>query len=91
MIREVEEETGMLVQAKGLADIDSFYSEHEDHAFHWLRIIYQTELMGGKLSYEVDGSTDYCAWWTFEESQALDLVELAKHGLKLAFPQQNEA
>ena len=86
MKREVKEETGLWVEPRGLAGIDSFSNEQEDRAFHGIRIIYYTELLGGKLTYELNSSTDYCAWWSLEETGNLQLVDLTLAGLKLAFP-----
>ena len=85
MIREVNEETGLVVRSVGLAEINSFCKENEDHALHGFRIIYYTELVGGSLAYELAGSTDLCAWWSFEEAKQLPLVKLGEIGLKLAF------
>jgi len=86
MIREVKEETGLTVRANGIADIDSFCNREEERAFHGIRIIYYTEIVGGELTYELDGSTDYCAWWSLEETEELGLVDLTVVGLELAFP-----
>jgi len=85
MVREVMEETGLEVRPRGLAGIDSFCVEEEDRAFHGIRIMYRTELVGGVLRNELDGSTDLCAWWTLEEAEQLPLVDLTEVGLKLAF------
>lgn len=85
MIREVREETGLTVRSLGLAGIDSFLKEDEDHDFHGIRIIYHAELIGGTLTNELDGSTDLCAWWSYEEAVKLPLVDLAEVGLDLAF------
>ena len=85
MIREVYEETGLRVQAKGVAGIDSLYDEQEDRAFHGIRIMYYTELLGGELTYELDATTDFCAWWSQEETKDLPLVDLTVSGLQLAF------
>ena len=86
MIREVREETGLAVRSKGVAGIDSFCDRKENSAFHSIRIVYYTEIVGGEITYELEGSTDFCAWWSFEETQALPLVDLTVAGLKLAFP-----
>ncbi|UCH26862.1 MAG: NUDIX domain-containing protein [Trueperaceae bacterium] len=86
MHREVNEETGLLVEASGLAGIDSVHLDLEDRFLHGIRIIFHTELIGGSLTPEVEGSTDFCAWWTCEEAKNLDLVDLAEVGLDLAFP-----
>lgn len=86
MVREVREETGLAVRSKGVAGIDSFCDWQEQRAFHGIRIIYFTEILGGELTYEIEGTTDYCAWWSLEETRDLPLVDLTVAGLKLAFP-----
>jgi 8-oxo-dGTP diphosphatase len=85
MMREVNEETGLVVKPRGVAGIDSFHEEYEDHAFHGIRIIYYTELIGGTLRNELSGSTDLCAWWSLDEARTLPLGDLAEIGLDLAF------
>lgn len=85
MLREVAEESGLLVRPCALAAVDSLTIEEEARAFHGIRIIYHAELVGGALRNEVDGSTDQCAWWTYAEAQRLPLVDLAIAGLELAF------
>jgi 8-oxo-dGTP diphosphatase len=83
MIREVNEETGLVVKPLGVAGIASFQEENEDRAFHGIRIIYHTELIGGTLRNETNGSTDLCAWWSYDEVRALQLVDLVEIGLDL--------
>ena len=58
MVREVREETGLLVRATGVAGIDSLVVPDGGVAKHSLRIIYFAEVLGGSLTNEVDGSTD---------------------------------
>lgn len=85
MMREVNEETGLVVKPCGVAGIDSFYEEYEDHDFHGIRILYYTELISGTLRNELSGSTDLCAWWSLDEARTLPLGDLAEIGLELAF------
>jgi len=87
VIREVQEETGFLVQTNGLANVHSDLVNAHDRVFHAIRILYHTKLLGGDLAYEVDGTTDRCEWFTQANAQRLDLVQLARLGLTLAFPQ----
>ena len=89
MVREVAEETGLTVAPLEVAGIDSFQNNHEDHAFHGIRIVYHAELVGGTLRNELDGSTDLCAWWTVEEARRLPLVDLSEYGLGLVFPESS--
>lgn len=86
MVREVGEETGLVVGACAVAGIDSFCDEEEERILHGIRIIYRTVVRGGELAYEVGGTTDLCAWWTEREARGLPLVDLAETGLALAFP-----
>ena len=86
MVREVHEETGLTVRPLEIAGIDSFYVREAEREFHGVRIIYRTEIAGGALRYEVDGTTDLCAWWSPEEARGLPLVNLVSAGLELAFP-----
>ena len=85
MTREVSEETGLIVRSLGVAGIDSFLRKNEDYDFQGIRIIYHTELIGGTLTNELDGSTDLCAWWSYEEAKKLPLVDLTEIGLDFAF------
>lgn len=85
MIREVHEETGLRVRPRGLAGIDSFHEEEDERELHGLRILYFAELLGGTLRNETAGTTDLCAWWSYEEARALPLVDLVEIGLELAF------
>ena len=83
MIREVKEETGLIVEASTLADIDSIIVEVSGITYHSIRIIYRTKIIGGRLRNEVDGTTDLCQWW--HRDHIPDAVDLAKVGVKLAF------
>ena len=86
MMREVDEETGLVVRPRSVAGVNSLYIEEVDRAFHGVRILYHTELLGGTLRYESDDTTDLCAWWSEQEAKQLPLVDLAVVGLALAFP-----
>jgi len=85
MVREVHEETGLDVLPARVADVHSVNLSLDGNDFHAIRIIYQTRLLGGSLTHEVDGTTDLCAWWSLEEARRLPLVDLAQTGLQLAF------
>jgi hypothetical protein len=57
----------------------------EDQHLHTLHIIYCADVERGNLTYETDGSTDMCGWFTPEEASALPMVGLARRGIELAF------
>lgn len=83
MVREVREETGLLVRPAGVAGIDSLVVQNGSAATHSLRIIYFTEVLGGVLSGELDGSTDLCAWHDVDALWSLPIVDLVRSGLGL--------
>jgi phosphohistidine phosphatase SixA/ADP-ribose pyrophosphatase YjhB (NUDIX family) len=88
-LRELTEETGLIGQIEGLADVLSWSGrwihprDGIDEAYHGLQIIYRTRITGGELRAETDGSSDQAAWFTREEASALELVELAVEGVRL--------
>ena len=43
-----------------------------------VRIVYRAEVVGGELRVEADGSTDDVRWFTPDEVDALDRVELVE-------------
>lgn len=89
-IRELEEETGLVGEIEGVAGIFSHVYRQSGFArggdLHFLGIIYRMRIVGGELRDEIDGTTDACAWISPTELNDLRLVELAKFGVKLAFP-----
>ena len=84
MVREVLEETGLQVRPTGLAGVDSHAFENSDGLMHAIRILYHTEIVGGALANERDGSTDQAAWVTAARAAELELVELAETGVRIA-------
>ncbi len=84
MIREFREETGLIVRPNKLAGVDSQHIDREDRSMHSIRIIYFAERLGGTLTNEIDGSTDLCKWWSYDEAKSLPLVDLVEVGLELA-------
>jgi 8-oxo-dGTP diphosphatase len=89
-IRELQEETGLIGKIEGVAGIFSHVYRQSGFArggdLHFLGIIYRMRIVGGELRDEVDGTTDTCAWVSDGELDDLRLVELAKFGVGLAFP-----
>ena len=81
MIREVQEETGLIVEPTVLAGIDSICVDARRSTYHNIRIIYRTNVLGGTLANELDGTTDLAKWWPM--SEATNLVDLAQVGIRL--------
>ena len=69
----------------GLAAIHAPTFEFPDCTMHAVRFIYFAEVVGGSLANEIDGTTDTCQWFSFEEAKALPCVELVEEGLRLGF------
>lgn len=86
VVREFQEETGLIVKVNGLVAVNSLCDSIAGWSpMHSIRIIYNVQYLSGELHYEIDGSTDLCAWHTFDQIQELPLVELAKQGIKHKF------
>ena len=85
MIREVLEETGLSVCASSIAGIDSLHDDSKVPAFHGIRIIYRTKLLGGELCSELLGTTDLAAWVDYDDLSELPLVDVAEYGVRLAY------
>jgi 8-oxo-dGTP diphosphatase len=82
-VREVREETGYAVRLDGLLFVNSFHRVLPDAPidFHAIQIVYAGSVIGGDLSYEVDGSTDMAAWYPIVDVPALTRVQLVDMGL----------
>ena len=83
MIREVEEETGLVVSSAGLAGIDSFRHDVPERSFHGVRIIYHANVIGGVLRNEQQGSTDMCQWQPLHALARLGIVDLVEVALPM--------
>ena len=84
VVREVEEETGLVVRPVGIAGISSDRIDNEQRSFHGIRIMYHVEILGGELRDETHGSTDHCEWFTRDQANDLEVVWLVDLGLELA-------
>ncbi len=84
MVREVEEETGLIVAAAGVVGIDSFSAEAPDRNFHGIRIIYHTKRIGGELRSEHAGTTDQCQWHRMDTLVTLATVDLVEAALRMS-------
>lgn len=85
MIREVEEETGFIVENRGLAGIHANAVDVDDVQYHGIRILYHADIVGGAQRNEVDGTTDLCQWWPRQELSQIQLVDLASYAVDLLF------
>ena len=85
VVREVEEETGLIVIPNQVAAVDSICDRTQATDFHGIRILYHAKQIGGALRYEQAGSTDRCQWWHQHELEALKLVDITQLAIQIIF------
>ena len=83
VVREVFEETGLKVSIKSLVTVNSELFHFSGNRMHAVRLIYKVQVEGGTLSYEKDGTTDLCEWFTPEEARKLPLVSLSTAAMRI--------
>jgi ADP-ribose pyrophosphatase YjhB (NUDIX family) len=88
VLREVEEETGYLVEITGLLGVNSVNITTSGRLrrtvhHHGVRLVYEARVAGGELRNEVGGSTDMAAWHPLAEVPGLPRVPLVDVGLRL--------
>lgn len=84
VIRELAEETGLNGRVRDLAFVHSGTGTGTSDGgadWHAIRIVYDVDIVGGELRYEVDESTDMAAWFTAADARRLELVDLARAAL----------
>ena len=88
-LRELTEETGLEGRIVELLAVDSiarmFGTDPDLGEYHSVRIVYRTEIVGGSLRPEVDGSSDAAAWFMRSEVAPLPLVSMGSLGVTLAW------
>jgi 8-oxo-dGTP diphosphatase len=89
VIRELEEETGLLGEIDELAAVFSHIYPRSRAAegadLHFLGLLYRVRIVGGELRDEAEGSTDTAAWLTRDEIEERRLVEISRFGVDLVF------
>jgi 8-oxo-dGTP diphosphatase len=82
VVREVEEETGLLARVTGPPAIHSDTGTWPFSAgpvsYHHVRFVYPMEVLGGTERREIDGSTDDLGWFTLEELDGLAIGSLVR-------------
>ncbi|HCB03298.1 MAG TPA: NUDIX domain-containing protein [Nocardioides sp.] len=88
-VREVSEETGYDVRLGRLLGVDTIVVSPEertvdrDRWFRGIRVVFEAEVIGGRLRDEVDGTTDEARWIPLSQVPDLARVELVDVGLRL--------
>ena len=89
VVRELEEETGLVGEIESVAGVFSHVYRASRAAggadLHFLGILYHVRLVGGDLRDEVGGTTDAARWFSRAELDDVRLVEIARFGVDLAF------
>jgi 8-oxo-dGTP diphosphatase len=87
VLRELEEETGLVGRVQELVSVSSrmvvVKGRRGPYDMHSVRIIYRVEIVGGTLRYEINGSTELCEWLHPNEAESLPLLDLAEIGIQL--------
>ncbi|MEU6509111.1 NUDIX hydrolase [Streptomyces sp. NPDC046942] len=81
--REVTEETGYRIRVTGLLGVDSHRLTVRRTDHHALRLVYEGEVVGGELRYEIGGSTDFAAWQDLDAVPGLNRIPLVDTALRL--------
>lgn len=87
--REVREETGYDVAIGEVLGVDSFVIParkriNADAPLQALRIVYRARIVGGHLTYEIDGSTDMAEWFPLDRVHGLEKTSLVGFSLRAA-------
>jgi ADP-ribose pyrophosphatase YjhB (NUDIX family) len=86
VVREVEEETGLIAEITGPAAIHSdagnWVRPSGDVRYHHVRFVYPMRVTGGDERLEVDGSTDAFEWVVLERVRELPLGDLVPRVLE---------
>ena len=83
--REVFEETGLRVSVKSMLNHSSHVGNHIDKVMHHFPFMFSVDIVGGELTYEVNGSTDKVQWIDFDsisDENSVDIVHRAVGILK---------
>ncbi|MEU5690588.1 NUDIX hydrolase [Actinosynnema sp. NPDC020468] len=86
VVREVFEETGYHAAVDALLGIQTVHGpldrDGEEWDYHRIRVLYEAHVVGGELTFEVDGSTDQAAWFALDEIPE-EHVESVDYALEL--------
>jgi ADP-ribose pyrophosphatase YjhB (NUDIX family) len=84
VLRELEEETGLLGRISGPVRVLSetgLWRRDGPVNFHHVRFVYPVEIFGGEERVEVDGSSDAFGWFSRDQIAGLDRVGLLDEAL----------
>jgi len=90
VLRELEEETGLVGRVDGIADVSSRVfpgrlGDGRRREMHAIALLYRVTVTGGLLRDEPHGSTDRATWMTRDELAASAVVRMMRRALAIAF------
>jgi 8-oxo-dGTP diphosphatase len=92
--REVEEETGLVVEPDGILGTSVMTIEQSTSfggaRMHFVGVLFRVRVIGGELRAEQGGTTDSCGWFRLDQISTMPLVWLVERdALPLAFPEHS--
>ena len=88
VIREIEEETGLIGRIDGpvrvVSDTGVWQRSDGPVRYHHVRFLYPVEIVGGSERLEVDGSTDAFGWFERAEVAGLDRIGIVDDAIATA-------
>ena len=90
VLRELEEETGLIGRLEGIAGVRSrVYAgrlpDGRPREMHAIGLLFRVTITGGTLRDEPDGSTDRAAWLTRDELGRERVVRMMRPAIAIAF------
>jgi len=82
-VRETFEETGLEIEIGDLLTLNVEHYTYPDVRMQAFRFIYAARVVGGTLTFEQNGSTDRCEWFTPGMAFEVPLTTLARVALNL--------
>lgn len=86
VVREIEEETGLIGRVSGpvrvVSDTGIWQRSDGPVRYHHVRFIYPVQVIGGTERLEIDGSTDAFGWFSRAEIAGLDRVAIVDDALR---------
>lgn len=92
VLRELEEETGLVGRVEGIVDVRSRVyrgrlPDGRPREMHAVGLLYRVRVVGGTLRDEAHGSTDRAAWMTRDDLGREPVVRMILGALAIAFGQ----
>ena len=90
VLRELEEETGLVGRVDGIAAVRSRVlparlPDGRPRQMHAIALLYRVSVVGGDLRDEPDGTTDRAAWLSRDELAAERTVKMMRAAIQVAF------